>query len=308
MGFFLLPLLWLIAIRNKWLQEGTQLSPCPRAHLVHKHLVSSKSFRILLCSSIHCHTNVVLGDPWVAQHIPSSFAPRAAPPFILPCLNGNSHLMWFSKQTNFAMGWAHSNISFLQAFVVLGCGKSHLSTNSRNNNNLNHSSMHAKGDKTGWRAVAKTFSAKSAKHFEVSTPQCHSHNVPTSHQQCPCKEQQRCLLPPHPWDADMGGGGTWIWGQLTHPTPLATHGVFLPGSKGVQPRHTLSMLESRQHESAQRHYNFSSHLFMLSGQEHPMLSQQKSSLVRSKLRFSSIDPSSWSWRHLFSQSQYSASQ
>lgn len=91
-----------------------------------------------------------------------------------------------------------------------------------------------------------------------------------------------------------GGGGTWIWGQLTHPTPLATHGVFLPGSKGVQPRHTLSMLESRQHESAQRHYNFSSHPFMLSGQEHPMLSQQKSSLVQSKLRFSSIDPSSWS--------------
>lgn len=114
--------------------------------------------------------------------------------------------------------------------------------------------------------------------------------------------------PPTPMRCRHGGGGTWIWGQLTHPTPLATHGVFLPGSKGVQPWHTLSMLESRQHESAQRHYNFSSHPFMLSGQEHPMLSQQKSSLVQSKLRFSSIDPSSWSWRHLFSQSQYSASQ
>lgn len=219
---------------------------------------------------------------------------------------------WFSTQINFAMGWAHSSISFLQEFVVLGCGKSHLSTNSRNNN-LNHSSMHAKGDKTGWRPVAKTFSAKSAKHFEVSTPQCHSHNVSTSHQQCPCKEQPQLVSSnsassPHTHEMQTWGGGTWIWGQLTHPTPLATHGVFLPGSKGVQPWHTLSMLESRQHESAQRHYNFSSHPFMLSGQEHPMLSQQKSSLVQSKLRFSSIDPSSWSWRHLFSQSQYSASQ
>lgn len=233
MGFFLLPLLWLIAIRNKWLQEGTQLSPCPRAHLVHKHLFSSKSFRILLCSSIHCHTNVVLGDPWVAQHIPSSFAPRAAPPFILPCLNGNSHLMWFSKQTNFAMGWAHSNISFLQEFVVLGCGKSHLSTNSRNNNNLNHSSMHAKGDKTGWRAVAKTFSAKSAKHFEVSTPQCHSHNVSTSHQQCPCKEQPQLVSSnsassPHTHQMQTWGGeGYMDLGPINPPDPSGhTWSVF----------------------------------------------------------------------------------
>lgn len=111
----------------------------PEAHLAHKHFLprasefsSAPQFTATPTWSWEIHE-------WHNSSPPLHFHTKSCtslyPPMLqsIRHLNGNPHFMWFSKQANFATGWAHSNISFLQEFVVLGCGASHLPPNSRNN-------------------------------------------------------------------------------------------------------------------------------------------------------------------------------
>lgn len=97
------------------------------------------------------------------------------------------------------------------------------------------------------------------------------------------------------------GWGTWIWGQLTHSSPSDKHiEHFCQGCP------TMTYIFRAWKQMAwgcpkTLQLKRSSIIHLCFHTNYPMLSQQKPSLAQWKLRFSLIDPSSWSCRHLSPQ-------